>query len=231
MTDNMLKNITWIGFDADDTLWHNEIFYLKGEDAFKSLLTDTVQYDVLSKTFADIENRNMDLLGYGAKAMTISMIETAIHFKPDMAASQISRIIEICKEIMEMPVQMLPGAEKTVQMLEEKNYRIIIITKGELNEQMRKFRLSPLNQNLDYFVLPDKSVSAYQQLFRQEHIDPNSFLMIGNSPKSDILPPLELGCYAAYIPFETTWAHEDVPLPNHDRLIHLRQIESILDFL
>ena len=70
----MLKNIKCIGFDADDTLWHNEIYYLKGEDAFKSLLTDIVPRDILNKTFADIENQNMPLLGYGAKAMTISIV-------------------------------------------------------------------------------------------------------------------------------------------------------------
>lgn len=227
----MLKNITCIGFDADDTLWHNEIYYLKGESDFISLLADTVDRGILAKTFADTENRNMDLLGYGAKAMTISMIETAIHFNPAIDASVISKIIKIGREVMEMPVQMLPGAEETVRILQNNHYRIVIITKGELNEQTRKFRLSPLDQQLDYLVLPDKSLTAYRQLFRREHIDPETFLMIGNSPKSDILPPLELGCYAAHIPFETTWAHEDVPLPAHDRLIKLNKLEDILKYL
>ena len=225
-----MKNITCIGFDADDTIWHNEIYYLKGEHAFKSLLTPMVSEPILSNTFIDIENKNMDLLGYGAKAMTISMIETAIHFWPDIPASQISRIIEIGKEILNMPVQMLPGALETIQTLQQKNYRIIIITKGELNEQTRKFKLSPLDQNLDYFVLADKTTESYRQLFKREHIDPASFLMIGNAPKSDILPPLELGCYAAHIPFETTWAHEDVPLPSHERLILLDKIDGILKY-
>ena len=226
-----LRDITCIGFDADDTLWHNEIYYLKAEREFIALLEGVAERDVIARAFAATESRNMALLGYGAKAMTISMIETALALHPGLAAATVAEIIAIGRAVIEMPIQMLPGVEDTLRALADRGMRIVIITKGELNEQTRKFRLSPLDPSLDYFVLPDKTVESYRRLFARERIDPSSFLMVGNSPKSDVLPPLELGCYAAHIPFETTWAHEDIPLPEHPCLIRLERFGDILDFV
>ncbi len=225
------SHIQCIGFDADDTLWQNEIFYLHTERAFKDLLCDVMDEDMLSRILFKTESDNMETLGYGAKAMTISMIQMAISINPDIASSKLMQIIDIGKSLLKVPTQMLPGVVETLEYLQTKPYRIIIITKGELNEQTRKFLNSPLDQTIDYLVLPDKKRETYQTLFRRERIDPATFLMVGNSPKSDILPPLELGAFAAHIPFHTTWAHEDVPLPDHPRLLKLQEFRQLMDVL
>ena len=225
------SQIRTIGFDADDTLWQNEIFYLQTERDFKDMLLDVMNEEMLSRLLFKIESDNMDTLGYGAKAMTISMIQMAISIQPDIPSAKIMQIIDLGKRLLHVPTQMLPGVVETFEALKSKPYRIIIITKGELNEQTRKFANSPLEQSIDYFVLPDKKVETYRSLLRRERIDPASFLMVGNAPKSDILPPLELGAYAAHIPFHTTWAHEDVPLPDHPKLLKLQNMLQLLDYI
>ncbi|MBO5753592.1 MAG: HAD family hydrolase [Proteobacteria bacterium] len=224
-----MKNIQCIGFDADDTLWQNECFYLDAERHFRSLLLDDASEDEISRIFFETETKNMDCLGYGAKAMTMSMIETAIAICPQISSDKIQKIIDIGKTLLEVPTVMLPGVMETFRAL--KKYRIVIITKGELNEQQRKFDHSPIDKEIPYFVLPDKKTSTYARLLARENIDPKTFLMIGNSPRSDVLPPLELGSWAAHVPFHTTWAHEDVELPEHPRLIQLNDIREIIRYL
>ncbi len=225
------SQIQCIGFDADDTLWQNEVFYLQTERDFKDLLLDIMDEEMLSRLLFKTESDNMELLGYGAKAMTISMVQMAISICPDIAPYKIMQIIDIGKRLLKVPTQMLPGVVEVFEYLKTRPYRIVIITKGELNEQTRKFLNSPLDQSIDYFVLPDKKLQTYQTLFRRERIDPASFLMVGNSPKSDVLPPLELGAFAAHIPFHTTWAHEDVPLPDHPKLLKLQSITQLMDYV
>lgn len=226
----IMKNIQCIGFDADDTLWQNECFYLDAERAFRDILVEEgIPENDIARLFFEIETKNMDCLGYGAKAMTLSMIETAVALCPKIQADKIQKIVEIGKTLLQIPTLMLPGAVKTLEAL--KKYRLVIITKGELNEQQRKFLNSPLDPAIPYFVLSDKKTSTYKRLLERESIDPCTFLMIGNSPKSDILPPLELGAWAAHIPFHTTWAHENADLPDHPKLIRLTEIYEITRYL
>lgn len=224
-----MKRIQCIGFDADDTLWQNECFYLDAERAFKELLENYASIEEISRLFFETETKNMDCLGYGAKAMTLSMIETAIAICPHIEPAKIQKIVNIGKRLLEVPTIMLPGVMETLEAL--KDYRIVIITKGELNEQQRKFENSPIDKSIPYIVLSDKKPQTYAKLMAREGIDPATFLMIGNSPRSDVLPPLELGAWAAHVPFQTTWAHEDVALPEHDKLLKLQDIREILNYL
>jgi len=225
----MLKGIQCIGFDADDTLWENGFFYGKAVTDFLDLF-DQPEVEPIEAEFVKIEEKNMETLGYGAKAMTISMIETAIAIDPHISHQALLHIIDIGKSLFEVPIKMFPGALETIEKLKTK-YRVIIITKGELNEQQRKFDLSPLDKSLDYFILDTKTKESYERLLKHENIDISKFMMVGNSPKSDVLPILELGGWAAYVPNGETWTLEHAILPDHKRLLELDNIQDLLDFV
>ena len=121
---------------------------------------------------------------------------------------------------------MLPNVCETIEALQKK-YRVIIITKGEVSEQSRKFDNSPLPHDIPYFILGDKSPESYRRLLKRENIPCESFLMVGNSPRSDVLAPVEIGAQACYIPYHTTWAHEDMPIPEHERIATLSDIGDL----
>ncbi len=226
----MLENIRCIGFDADDTLWENELFYAEAEEGFIDVMKYSDKRDLSFDYLARTEEKNMACLGYGAKAMTISMIEAAIAMDPNIPSDKILKLIEIGKKLFAVPTEMRPYAVEVLHAL-QKRYRVVIITKGELNEQQRKFNNSPLDKNIDYFVLDNKTADTYRHLLEREKIDIHSFLMVGNSPKSDILPILDLGGYAAHIPSNVTWVHEQGILPEHPRLLKPKNIREILDLL
>lgn len=223
------QGIQCIGFDADDTLWENGLFYGKVQTDFQDLLSES-EFSNIEDIFTQIEIKNMDTLGYGAKAMTISMIETAIAVNPNLSTDVILKIIDIGKTLFKVPIIMFPGVLETIEQL-KKSYRVVIITKGELNEQQRKFDLSPLDKSMDYFILDNKDKASYQRLLNHENINIEHFMMVGNSPKSDILPILELGGWAAYIPHCATWTLEHAVLPEHPKLITLKNMIELLDFV
>ena len=225
-------NIQCIGLDADDTLWECGKFYAGVENGFKNLIADNSSWSLL-----DIQNRlnqfeakNMEALGYGAKAMTISMIETAFDINPAMPGNVILKIIELGKSLLATPVHMLPHVEDTIREL-QKRFRVVIITQGDLREQNRKFDLSPIPKNIGYFVLSEKTPANYLRLLKQEDIDPSHFLMVGDSPKSDIYPVIEIGGYAAWLPSSGTWAHEIQTKKAEQRHFELSNIQELLTLL
>ncbi|MBQ4360490.1 MAG: HAD family hydrolase [Proteobacteria bacterium] len=221
--------LTCIAFDADDTLWENQRFYSEAERRFYDIMRDLGHPDLASRFFA-IESQNMDCLGYGAKAMTMSMFECAAQCVPALPSDAILKIVDIGKFLLSVPTVMFDGAVETLHAL-QKNYRVVIITKGELNEQQRKFKNSPLHQDIDYLVVHDKTPETYAALFAHEKIDPSTLLMVGNSPKSDVLPILELGGWAAYIPADHTWQHEHLTLPDHPKLLRPANLLEILNLI
>lgn len=227
--NSMLRDIQCIGFDADDTLWENNNFYNDAEKAFWHVLSD-IAPETVSQRFAETETRNMPELGYGAKAMTINMIETAIALSPEIRSNAILRIIDIGRGLMRQPVIMLPDVEEVISILRA-HYRIVILTKGETQEQSRKFEISPLPHDIPYVIMTDKTPETYRAVLSQLEVAPESFLMVGNSPRSDVLAPLAIGAYAAYIPYQTTWSHEDCPIPDHPKLIRLTRIRALLPLL
>lgn len=222
--------LTCIAFDADDTIWENQIFYSEAERRFFDIMRALGHNGDIQAQLFDIETRNMSCLGYGAKAMTMSMFETAATLCPALPAYAVNQILDIGKFLLSVPTVMLDGATETLHALKNK-YRVVIITKGELNEQQRKFKNSPLDQTIEYFVLHDKTPETYADLFAHEHIDPRTLLMAGNSPRSDILPILALGGLTAYLPYKHTWKHEDVHLMNHQRILRPASIRALPDLL
>lgn len=229
----MKNQIKVIAFDADDTLWVNELYFHQAEEKFYDLMKDFKCKKTLSKTLFDIEMKNLHLYGYGIKGFILSMIETIGIFYPQNISSElVGKILIMGQELMEKPIELLDDVEDILKTL-QKNYRLIIATKGDLLDQQRKLKKSGLE---DYFhhieIMSDKKNNDYIKLLNRLNCEPNHFLMLGNSIKSDILPVLEIGGFAAHIPYHLTWAHESFEQEvKHKKLVQLKYIKDIINFL
>lgn len=228
-----MNSVHTIAFDADDTLWVNETYFQEAETAFCELFKDELPNKMVSEKLFATEMKNLHLYGYGVKGFMLCMIETAGSFSTGIAhGSVIENIIEIGHNLLQKPVELLDGVAETLDQLKGK-YRLVVATKGDLLDQERKLAKSGLQ---DYFhhieIMSDKRITDYQKLIRHLDCNPENFLMVGNSIKSDILPVLETGGYAAHIPYHLTWAHEQhEQKPESERFVELKNIREMLDYL
>lgn len=210
----MVEGVKKIGLDADDTLWVNEIYFRETEQAFYKLLSDYADEQTIYKELYRVETDNMSLYGYGVKAFILSVIETAYKItNGNPPVSVVHKIIELGKEQLSKPVELLPTVEDTLNALVG-SYELILVTKGDLLDQERKLAASGLDHLFHHVeIMSDKTEREYNKLLRSIDSMPEEFMMIGNSLRSDILPPLALGSYAVYVPYHTTWEHEHVEEP------------------
>jgi len=225
------KNVSVIGFDADDTLWVNETYFRETEERFAELLEGYETKNKIDQELFKMEMQNLELYGYGIKGFVLSMIESALDLSNgEVAQATLSQILNLGKEMIAHPVELLDGVEEVLLGLENK-YRLIVLTKGDLLDQERKLQKSGL---IKYFhhveVLSDKKESNYKNLLEHLKIPIDEFLMIGNSLKSDVIPILNLGGKAVHVPFHTTWAHEMVTAEEEKTNNHLK-LNSIRDIL
>jgi putative hydrolase of the HAD superfamily len=200
-----------IGFDGDDTLWRSEDYYQQANAAFTAIvghyvdLADgRIQADMLTT-----EQRNLELFGYGAKGMTLSMVETAIAVTGQrISASDIHRIVELGKSVLQHPVELLPGIRAVIEQIAAM-YTVVLITKGDLFHQEKKVAqsgLADLFQRIE--IVSEKDVATYRRVLGECDVQPSQFVMVGNSLRSDIEPVLQLGGWGVHLPYHVTWAHE-----------------------
>ena len=207
----MKNSIKVIAFDADDTLWVNETYFRDAELAFAKLLAKYETANKIDQELFKKEIENLNYYGYGVKGFVLSMIECALELSNyTIQPKTIEAILNIGKDMLEKPIELLDGVEEVLQKLQGK-YKLIVATKGDLLDQERKLEKSNL---LKYFhhieVMSDKKEHDYNKLLSHLDIEPSELLMIGNSLKSDILPLVNIGASAIHIPFHTTWIHEQV---------------------
>lgn len=230
---NHLQHIKVIAFDADDTLWVNEPYFQETEHKFCALLEDYLPQHTTAKELFKVEMQNLALYGYGIKAFILSMIETAIEVSGKTAPPElIEKIIGYGKDMLEKPVELLDGIEETLHALKG-HYRLVVATKGDLLDQERKLKKSGLESYFHHIeIMSDKQQADYVKLIRHLDIQPQEFLMIGNSLKSDILPVLELGGHGIHIPYHTTWEHEKIEhRVDHPHFKEAEKIKEVLPFL
>ncbi|NDV59466.1 HAD family hydrolase [Bacteroides sp. 519] len=228
----MNKNITTIAFDADDTLWVNEPYFQEAEEQFCILLKNYHPQHTVSQELFETEMKNLPLYGYGVKGFVLCMIETANRISnKTVSADVIDKIIRMGRELLQKPIELLPGVEETLNQL--KDYKLIVATKGDLLDQERKLKNSRLEPYFHHIeIMSDKKVNDYQKLLKHLDCRPENFLMLGNSMKSDIIPVLELGGNGAYIPYHVTWTHEQQEhVGEHENFIQLKTINEILNCL
>jgi putative hydrolase of the HAD superfamily len=207
-----------IGFDADDTLWHNESIYDRAQQRYRALLAKYHPAAEVDRALFATELRNLPLYGYGVKSFTLSSVETAIHLtKGQISVQEISEIIGVCREMHAHPVELLPGVAEIVPAL-AREYRLLLITKGELHHQERKVAESGLAEHFHGIeILSEKDGPAYERVLRRHGVAHAEFAMVGNSLKSDILPVLTLGGAGVHIPYHITWQHEHVENVPHEQ--------------
>ena len=228
-----LQGITVIAFDADDTLWVNEPYFRNAEKEFCELLKDFISEEECNQLLFKIEMQNLPLYGYGIKPFALSLIEAAITISnKQIPIETVSKLIEIGKGMLNMPIELIDGIEETLKQLSKK-YRLVMATKGDLLDQERKLIKSGLEKYFHHIeVMSDKQPKNYQKLIKHLDITPAQFLMVGNSLKSDILPVLEMGSFAIHIPFHTTWEHEKVAEEvKHDNFKELELASDLIDLL
>ncbi|MFL5742080.1 MAG: HAD family hydrolase [Flavisolibacter sp.] len=229
----MNSELKIIAFDADDTLWVNEPYFQEMEQSFCSLLEDFLPAHSVSRELLQTEIRNLALYGYGIKGFMLSMIETALQVSEQtLSPSVISRILDLGKELLARPIELLEGVEEVLLLLKNQ-YRLVVATKGDLLDQERKLKGSGIEHHFHHVeIMSDKKDADFLKLIKHLDIRPEEFLMVGNSLKSDILPVLHIGGHGIHIPYHTTWAHEEaehqVPYSNFREV---KQIREILPYL
>lgn len=202
--------LTAVGFDGDDTLWQSETAFAVTHERVRALLAAHVEPSVLDARLLDVERSNLGIYGYGAKAFTLSLIETAIDLAGDrLEIADVQALLDAGKELLAHPVELLPGAREAVEAAAERGLRILLVTKGDLFHQESKVARSGFGDLVDAVeVVAEKDHATYGRLMRRHGVDPNAFCMVGNSLRSDAAPVLDIGGWAVHVPHELTWALE-----------------------
>lgn len=221
--------IRLIGLDADDTLWHNEPLFRLTQERFAALVADHADVETVEARMHAVERRNLGLYGYGAKGFTLSMIEVALELSGGaIAAKALAEILEAGREMMRHPVEPLPGVEDALVALKDVA-DLVLITKGDLFHQEQKLAASGLGAHFaGVEIVSEKTADCYVRSFRRHGAEPGQAVMAGNSVKSDVLPPLEAGAWAALVPYPLVWAHEAAEAPaGHPRFRELASLAEL----
>ncbi len=201
-----------IALDGDDTLWHSEQLFADTQAAFRELLAPHVDLAdaELDARLIDVERRNLPTFGYGVKAFTLSLIETAIEItKGEIPSRDLQSVLDLGKVLLDHPVQLLDGVAEAVDELTDR-YRVMVLTKGDLLHQESKVARSGLADQLwQVEIVSEKDEPTYERVLRRWGIDPATFVMVGNSVRSDVLPVLAVGARAVHVPYHVTWVLEE----------------------
>ncbi len=210
-----MRNLTTVGFDADDTLWHNERFYRMTQDRFAELLGDHTDRDHLDDRLLAAERRNLGRYGYGIKGFMLSMIETAIEVtEGEVPSSVISEILSAGQEMLAHPIELMPHAKEAVENIAG-SHRVVLITKGDLLDQERKLAQSGLGDLFDAVeIVSEKSADVYDRIFAEHGDGADRAMMVGNSMRSDVVPSVEAGGWGVYVPFGLVWEIEHAEPPD-----------------
>lgn len=227
-----VSDVKVIGFDADDTLWHNEAYFLEAQERFWGLMEDFLPQHTTARELMQTEIQNIDLYGYGIKAFILSMVETAIRISEGTITTKvIEQIIGYGKDMLAKPVELIDDVEAVLSALEGR-YRLVVVTKGDLLDQQRKLEKSGLEDFFHHIeIVSEKNAAGYLKLLQHLDVGPGQFAMIGNSLKSDVLPVLGLGGYGIHVPYHTTWEHEHVDIQITDpNFVELAKIRDLLPY-
>ncbi len=224
-----MKHLRTIAFDADDTLWHTERHFQMTQHHFAMLLADFAETDCLAERIIAAETRNVRHFGYGVKSFTLSLIETAIEVTDGKVPARIiQQIVDAGRDMLLEPIDVLPGVAETLECLKGE-FRLGVITKGDLLDQERKVAQSGLGGYFDFVeVVSEKTADTYTRILGRMEGGTNKAMMVGNSVKSDVLPALEAGAWAVWVPHELTWELEQAEEPvGREKYAKLESVASL----
>ena len=215
-----------IGFDADDTLWKNEDLFFEAQNEIKDILKQNSKN--FDKKLLKTEKSNLDFYGYGIKGFILSIIEaSAKNSHEELKIKSINQIIKLGKKMLNAPVDLIEDVEKVLSILSKK-YKLILITKGDLLDQERKIKKSKLEKYFKHKkIVSEKNKQTYLNILDDLKIEPQNFLMVGNSFKSDVLPVLEIGGNGIHIPYKILWEHENINTNKYSK--RYIKLDKILD--
>lgn len=229
---NLKGKFTHIFFDADDTLWENEQFFRDAEAQFTELLAEYTTPEGVQEMLWQKQEDNIPLFGYGSKTYMIGMTDAAIELcgghLPDKIYHGVKKIIT---DLAYHDFEIIEGVEETLKALHG-HYTMIVATKGDLTEQMNKYRHSGLGKYFHHCeVMENKDEQNYMELLSKHDLEPSQLLMIGNSVKSDIAPVVNIGGTAIHTPHDVVWVHEIMDMPESERIIEVSSIREIVKYL
>ena len=229
---NLKGKFTHIFFDADDTLWENEQFFRDAEVQFAELLKDYTSPEGVQEMLWRKQEDNIPLFGYGSKTYMIGMTDAAVELcgghLPDKIYYGVKKIIT---DLAFHEFEIIDGVEDTLKALQG-HYTLIVATKGDLTEQLNKYRLSGLDKYFHHCeVMENKAERNYLELAAKLDLAPEQILMVGNSVKSDIAPVVNIGGTAIHTPHDVVWVHEMMDMPESDRIIEVQSIQDVISLL
>jgi putative hydrolase of the HAD superfamily len=221
-----------IFFDADDTLWENEQYFRNAEAKFTELLADYTSPEGVQQMLWEKQEDNIPLFGYGSKTYMIGMTDAALELCGGSLPEHIYYGVKnIITSLAFHELQIIDGVQETLEALSG-HYKMIVATKGDVTEQMAKFRKSGLDRFFHHCeVMENKDEKNYIELAAKHDIDPERLLMIGNSVKSDIAPVVNIGGTAIHTPHEIVWVHEMMDMPESDRIHVVQNVREIVQIL
>jgi len=225
--------IRLICLDADDTLWHNMRFFDGTQGALAAMLAPFADEPAARAALAACEIRNLPHYGYGAKGFTLSMIETAIELGGDrLPVAVIADILAAGRRLMAHPVELLDGIADTLDAL-GRRAMLVLVTKGDLLHQEAKLAASGLGHRFaGVEIVSDKTPDVFSRLFARHGVAPDEAVMAGDSMRSDVLPALAAGGWAAHIPQPLAWSHEQADEPiDHSRFRRLARLADLPDWI
>ena len=229
----MLKNrFETIFFDADDTLWENEMFFRQAEEKFAELLADYTDRDGLQQLLWQKQEDNIPLFGYGSKTYMIGMTDAALELCGGKLPEHIYYgVKKIITDLAFHEFKLIDGVQETLEALSG-HYRLVVATKGDVTEQMFKYRRSGLDRYFHHCeVMENKDEKNYLELAAKNDLQPEQLLMVGNSVKSDIAPVINVGGWAINTPHDVVWVHEMMDMPESDRIIIVQNVKEIVGLL
>lgn len=219
-------------FDADDTLWENNVYFERAIEEFLDILDHSTLTRAEARAALDeIERANAATRGYGARAFAANLRDCYEHLAEHrLDADEIELVLGFAERILAQEIELIAGVAETLPLLAER-HDLTLLTKGHTEDQRLKIdrsRLGPFFRHAE--VVPEKDAAAYRALVAQLDLDPARTWMIGNSPKSDINPPLAAGLNAVFIPHHATWQLEQTEItdPGPGRLLVLDRFADLL---
>ena len=228
-----MSTLTTIAFDADDTLWHHEKYFVATKARFVALLGDRVDPVRADAALHDTEITNVVRYGFGVKSFTLSMIETAIAITGgEVPARVIDDIIELGRQMLTHPVDPFAGVRETLAALKGA-YTLLVVTRGDLFDQERKLAASGLSGYFDEVeIVSDKTADIYARIFNRHGDGPKRAMMIGNSMRADVVPAIAAGAWGVHVPSDHVWSLDLAADPTDaSRFRRLAQLSEVLPLI
>ncbi len=200
-------------FDGDDTLWRTEPLY----DEARSQTRRIVEASGLDGAAWEERERRIDVenvaaYGYSMERFPTSCVQAYVEIcrsaerAPESAIAE--RIRQAARSVFERNPPIAPGARETLRRLRARGARLALLTKGDRALQARRIEHSGLRKFFDVIaIVADKSPAAILDVVAALGVDAHDAWMVGNSMRSDVLPAIEAGLRAIWIPAHV-WEHE-----------------------